>query len=496
MSSFAPSLQPSNRATPRPLPLPQLSPGTITGITLLACVIVGALMAYDPKLGIGVLVGLCYLPLAMVNLPLGIALWVPTTFLTGLPGISTASQAAGLVIALAWLGTLRSHAQGQGKHVPRGLLVLVALFIVWLCLSMVWAEEPEMSFTALQPWLGCALMFTVLMTLDFSPAQIRTIAFAFIFGVSFSVALGLIGGVTPQSETSAVENDGRLRGGLDDPNYLAAGIVPSVALAVGLAAGVRSALVRLALAAMCVILVLGLGATESRGGLIAAIVATAAAIVVAKRGRILVIAFVAIVIGLVAVWFAATPDAYKRVTQTADQGNGRSSLWIVGIRIFKEHPIAGVGLENYQVYAPRYVSGPGELTFVNFIAERPHVVHNVYLQTMVEVGLVGLGLFLAIVISSLAAAMRAARRFESRGDGESAAFARSVFVGLLAALVASFFISNGNGFQIWVLLAFGPMLMRLARREEDPLGARTLAGAQAGRGLPPVSARREPALLA
>ena len=496
MSSFAPSLQPSNRAAPRPVPIPQLRPGTIIAITLIACVGVGALMAHDPKLGIGVLVGLCYLPLALVNLPLGIALWVPTTFLTGLPGISTASQAAGLVIALAWLGTLRSHAHDQGKHVPRGLLVLVAVFIVWLSLSMVWAEDPEMSFRALQPWLGCALMFTVLMTLNFTRTQIRTIAFAFIIGVTFSVALGLIGGVTPPSETSAVANDGRLRGGLDDPNYLAAGIVPSLAMAVGLAVGVRSALARLALAGMGVILVLGLGATESRGGLIAAIVATAAALVVAKRGRILVIAFVAIMVGLVAIWFAATPDAYKRVTQTADQGNGRSSLWIVGGRIFKDHPIAGVGLENYQVYAPRYVSGPGVLTFVNFIAERPHVVHNVYLQILVEVGLIGLGLFLAIILSSLAAAMRAARKFESRGDDDSSAFSRSVFVALLAALVASFFISNGNGFQIWVLLAFGPMLMRLAQREEDSAPAPLLAGVPEPGDVPALSARREPAVLA
>ena len=125
------------------------------------------------------------------------------------------------------------------------------------------------------------------------------------------MALGLIGGVTPPTgDQRRSPNDGRLRGGLDDPNYLAAGIVPSIAMAVGLvpwACAARSAGSRSP--AMCVILVLGLGATESRGGLIAAIVATVAALVVAKRGRILVIAFIAIMVGLVAIWFAATPDA-------------------------------------------------------------------------------------------------------------------------------------------------------------------------------------------
>jgi O-antigen ligase len=248
--------------------------------------------------------------------------------------------------------------------------------------------------------------------------------------------------------------------------------VPSLAIAAGLAAGVRSALGRLGLAVACVVLVMGLGATESRGGLIAAVVATFVAVVIAKRGRVLVVAFIAIVIGLAAIWFASTPDAWKRVTHTADKGNGRSSLWTVGGRIFSDHPITGVGLDNYRVYAPRYVSGPGQLNFVNFIAERPHVVHNVYLQMLVEVGIIGLVLWLIVVLNSLAGAIRAARLFERRGDYESAALSRAVFVGLIAALVASVFISNGSGFQIWVLLALGPMLLRDAAAGTAPKRAR------------------------
>src|SRR5829696_2144042 len=196
MSSLAPSI-PANRAAPRSFPLPQLSPNTIVGVTLAACIGVGVLMAYDFKLGIGLLVGLCYLPLVLVNLPLGIAIWVPTTFLTGLPGFDTASHAAGLVIALAWLGTLRSHAIERNRQVPRRLLLLVAVFIIWLALSMLWAEKPGMSLTALQPWVACALMFTVLMTLDLSPAQIRMIAYSFIVGVTFSVVAVLFSKIKP-----------------------------------------------------------------------------------------------------------------------------------------------------------------------------------------------------------------------------------------------------------------------------------------------------------
>ena len=138
----------------------------------------------------------------------------------------------------------------------------------------------------------------------------------------------------------------------------------------------------------------------------------------------------------------------------------------MGSRIWKDHPITGVGLENYRIYAPRYAGGPGELTFVNFIAERPHVVHNVYLQMMVEVGLVGLGLFLTIIVSSLAAAMRAARRFERQGGLRGrGAEPRRVRGGCWRRLDRLVLHLERIGFQIWVLLAFGPMLLwRNARR--------------------------------
>jgi hypothetical protein len=109
---------------------------------------------------------------------------------------------------------------------------------------------------------------------------------------------------------------------------------------------------------------------------------------------------------------------------------------------------------------------------------------------MVEVGLVGLALFLTILITSLAQAMRAARRFERRGDHEASALSRSVFVALLSALIASFFLSNGSGFQIWTLLSFGPILWRYAERTKgaDPVPAAAPA--------PLPLSRPEPALQA
>jgi O-antigen ligase len=124
--------------------------------------------------------------------------------------------------------------------------------------------------------------------------------------------------------------------------------------------------------------------------------------------------------------------------------------------------VVGVGLNNFEVHAPRYVRQAGQLDYVAFIAERPHVIHNLYLQLLIETGILGLALFLAVALASLRACLRAAKRFERQGDPGSAALARSVFAAAVAGLTASFFLSNGTEFQLWALLAFGPALMGAA----------------------------------
>ncbi len=238
-------------------------------------------------------------------------------------------------------------------------------------------------------------------------------------------------------------------------------------------------------------LVIGLGATESRGGLIAAFVAILTAVIIAKRGRALVVAFLAIIIGVGCVWFASDPAAYKRVTHTADKGNGRSSLWVVGGRIWKDHPVIGVGLDNYRAYAPRYVGGA-----------RPAHVRELHRRAPARGaqrvppddggGRPGGPGALPDHPHHLARARPCARRGGSSAGGthEPSALSRAVFVALLSALIASFFLSNGSGFQIWTLLAFGPILWRYAERTKDADPAPAAAPAP----LPVI--RREPALQA
>ena len=255
------------------------------------------------------------------------------------------------------------------------------------------------------------------------------------------------------TDTSALRDDGRLRGGLDDPNYLAAGIVPSIALAAGLFSGVRSILGRFGLAAACIVLAIGLGATESRGGLIAAFVAILTAVIIAKRGRALVVAFLAIIIGVGCVWFASDPCGVQARDPHGGQGQRAQQPLGGGLADLRsDHPMVGVGLDNYRMYAPRYVDGPGVLN----VRELHRRAARTWCTTctsrrLVEVGLVGLRALpdhhrqLAGGGDARGAKVRAQGGLRVRGAQPARCSWR-----MIAALVASFFISNGSGFQIWI----------------------------------------------
>jgi hypothetical protein len=425
--------------------------------------LVGLALAVDLAVGIALFAVICYLAISVVSLRAAVALWLPMIFLFALPAFNFAAEAAGLLLALLWLGLVgnRAHATAVAAVVDRHrrLLEILVLLLVWLGLSALWATSTANVLGDIWHWAAVALLWLVLATTLDSRDAVRLAAAAFVAGAIVSVMIGVASGSLNDPETEL-----RLEGGAGDPNFLAASLVPAIVLAAALIGGVKGPLARGALVAAIPVLAAGLVMSQSRGGALAAVGTVLLALLAFRGRRWHVAAFALLAVGVSVAAFAATPAAWERISTFDSGGSGRSSLWTVGWRVASDHPLAGVGLDNFIVVAGDYVREPGALTRVQRIAENPQEVHNLYLHVLAESGIVGLALYLAFIAGCLRAAWMAANRFAARGDPAMEALARAVFVGICGMLISAFFLSSQVDLRMWVLFALGPALLAAASR--------------------------------
>jgi hypothetical protein len=438
----------------------------------------GAAMSVDLQLGISVAAALCFGTLALLNLPLAVVLWVPTVSLIALAVLDVGPNLAGIAILIAWIGALAAHGSKVAALVVRhrAILLCIGALVLWTMLSMAWAEKPRLGTDIFFGWLVAGVIVIVISTTLIEARYIRLAIAAFIVGALVSVAIGLFGG--------AVQADSdRIVGGSGDPNFLAAGIVPAIVLAVGLAAGSQRSWVRLMVALVVGVLTIGLLTTGSRGGLVAAIVAAVAVLVLARRRRAWIVAGLLLIVGVAGIYISADPQAWSRISDFSES-SGRSELWTVAWQIWQDEPLAGVGLQGFVDHSPDYARALGPLEFSEFLAEEPKVVHNAYLQLLAETGIVGFLLFAVLVVASVHSAWSAAVRFERQGDTAMATVARSVIAAVVAMLAAEFFVSGSTDRRLWILLALGPALAACAAARESPVGLGESAGREVTR---PVS---------
>jgi O-antigen ligase len=423
--------------------------------------LVGVVLALDLPTGLALVAVLCYLPLALLNLPLAVVLWIPLVFLGALPAFNAAGKAAGVLLVVAWLGTLgnRQRAAAAARIVDRHrrLIEVLVLLLVWLALSVVWAPRTDLFLADIWHWIALALLWVILATTLDTPRALRLAGAAFIAGAVFSVMYGWFSGSLTSSETEL-----RLEGAGGDPNFLAASLVAAIVLACSLLGSFREPLARIGLAAAIPVLAAGLVTSQSRGGMLAALGTIVVALVAFKRRRGYVAAFALLAVGMALVSFAVTPQAWERITSLDSEGSGRSSLWTVAVRVIEDHPIAGVGLNNFVAVSADYVREPGALSRVRRIAEAPQFVHNMYLHLLAENGVIGFALYMLFVAGCLRAAWLAARRFAALGDPTMETFARAVLVAGISMLISAFFLSSMVDQRMWVLFSLGPALLAAA----------------------------------
>jgi O-antigen ligase len=449
--------------------MPVTAPWTVRTVQLAiagAAALVGLMAALEPKFAIAAAIAVAFMLLVVADVTVGLCLFVAVTFLDVIPafeGLSIA-KAAGALLVLSWIATVATRRGHKGLIATHpGLALALVLLACWPALSALWATDTFAAVGGAQRWALNLALVPIVFAAVREPRHVRWLFAIFVIG-GLATALATIAGV---GGVSVESEEGRLGSGAINPNALGGALVIASVFAGALGAARERTISTRALWLLAgAVAAIGLAATLSRGALLGMAVAFLVAPLVAGPGRrvpaLLLggIACAAIALSIV----AFVPEtAAQRLTSSDHTGSGRTDIWRVGLRMAEDHPVVGVGSDNFAETSIRYLVRPGVIQMDEFIVDTPKVAHNVYLQVFAELGIVGLLLYLTVIGLCLRAALQAARNFHRRGDRSADLLARALVVALVGLLAATFFSSQLYSKQLYLLLALGPALLHISR---------------------------------
>ncbi len=272
------------------------------------------------------------------------------------------------------------------------------------------------------------------------------------------------------SEISGGSDAPRPSGPVSDPNYYGQLLLIVLPLGLYLLFEGRTLLVRLLGLFSCAVLAVALVFTYSRGDALALVFLIGAAAIY-KRPPLAY--WIAGILGLFILVPLLPQNYVSRLSTIVDvaQGNQQAVLEEFSIRgrigaidaavsMFLDHPLLGVGRENYPLYQAQYLAGT-QLAFQS----KGIPPHDLYLEVAAETGIVGLVVFAGLLAATARALWQARRLFLWIGDRPQAELTSWLGIGLMAYLVSSLFLHGAFLYMLWLQIIMIATLRQVARAE-------------------------------
>jgi O-antigen ligase len=328
--------------------------------------------------------------------------------------------------------------------IPRLAWLPALLFVAWAWTSGFWAVSSSAWVGALGA-LGLAVAyFLAFATLVESPAQVRHLMRTYVLGAG---ALSFVALAQAGADVRSVGLTG-------DPNIFALYMVAAVPAAGMLARTTTGVWRRAGWLLLVVPLVASVFAAQSRGALLA--IAVVLPVTLARgdlgrtaRGHALFSVLAGLgVVGLLAFVAGKVDERLSLAAVTEDRGTGRLDIWGVAWRAYLREPLLGLGAGGFESQSSRLLeTTPGVGISPNSAILRTGIrVHSVYLETLTDMGPVGLLLWLAILAGTVVVIVRFG------GAGVGATPTSPLLPMLLAFAIATIFLSVTNSKLLWMLV--------------------------------------------
>ncbi|WP_371580186.1 O-antigen ligase family protein [Streptomyces sp. NBC_01314] len=321
------------------------------------------------------------------------------------------------------------------RPLPRTAAVVLGLPVLGLAVAALGAYSPEAGITGMGRYLQIFVLVPAgVLLLIRGRGDFRLLAWSFVGLAGWQGAVGVHQYVT-RTGASFQGEPIRAVGTFGPQDVMGMATVVGIGLvcAFGLALGRTSVRQRGAALACALALLLPLALSFSRGAWIATAVACAVQLVLAGLRRALKVAAVAAAAGVILVgglgvgtaMLQERIDSITHITNAPDQSVAdRYTMWTAATDMWREHPLAGVGLKGFPEYRDAYASpslssgsdtdGAGAA----YLRQPLLSPHSMYLLVLSEQGLLGLmafaGSWLALLVCVLRTTARA-RTSEPQG---------------------------------------------------------------------------------
>lgn len=435
MTAFAPELASRGwRLRPR-----RLSPAVTLGAVALAVVVGSIWVAWQPAHALVVLAALALVAAMTWRVEWAVLAYVALApFADALKSASSVSiKAVGALLVVAW--AVRLLIDNRPLGLGHRALKAAAVLVMALLLATVVHDNGTGGLTVVSRYLSYVGVLVILVDVMRRRLSGWLVAEVFLWSCTAAATAGIV--------VYLVSGGGRAFGPMTDPNDFAFYLVCALPLALGLRRARARMRWRYDVAAVLVLLAIGL--TFSRGAFVGiAGIVVYAVLTGALRVRALVAgaALVAIAAGTV----AAADPALVRESLTAKQHVAQQNVddrlvtWSLAAEMLADSPVVGQGpggfAAGYAHYLGTRVTDPTHLT----------VAHEMYLDVGSELGLPGVGAFVAMMWLGFRGAWRAGR---SRGPG--AHLGTAVSTSFVGVALAACFLSEQYYLPVWLLVALG-----------------------------------------
>ena len=365
----------------------------------------------------------------------------------------------GIALFLVWLPYV--FFTGKFKLIKwNKFLVLAVIFFCWMLLSVLWTMYPKIGVVRVRTISQLMLAMFIGITLIDKPRKYSWVVIVVIITGTLIGLRSFYMSLFTTERTVGIE-------GFDQNEFAAMLIIPLM-VAFSLYNFHKNKPFQALLLFVMFACFLGALSTVSRGFVVSVATAFATLLILEPNKKkmiaVLVIAFL-----------VSSPYFLKRygdrvgsmefeITKTYEAPIGRLGIWYIGVEIFKNYPIWGVGVGGFPVaFNEEIVKDPARIKFWKY----GRAAHNDYLQILCELGIIGFILWMFFIVEVFRMAFRTKVILERLNETYLVAINRGLIAALVGLMVASMFLGLYSSKYMWMLFMLFLFLGYIAKRLKD-----------------------------